>query len=121
MINDLGKKIHDNAVSKGFWDNPRNLGEILMLIVSEVSEALEADRIDFSCKASINEVIDIPGTWHFVQVFREKVKNTFEDELADICIRVFDLAHSRGIDLEAHIEAKMRYNATREPMHGKKY
>jgi NTP pyrophosphatase (non-canonical NTP hydrolase) len=49
------------------------------------------------------------------------VKDTFEDELADAAIRIFDLAHSKGIDLQKHIEAKMRYNATREHMHGKKY
>jgi hypothetical protein len=36
-------------------------------------------------------------------------------------IRVMDLAAFKGIDLEAHIKAKMRYNATREKYHGKKY
>jgi hypothetical protein len=44
MINHLTKCIHQNAVDKGFYDNPRNTGEMLCLIHSEVSEALEADR-----------------------------------------------------------------------------
>ena len=53
--------------------------------------------------------------------FEKSVKNTFEDELADIMIRVMDLAAFKGIDLESHIKAKMRYNAMREHKHGKKY
>jgi hypothetical protein len=32
-----------------------------------------------------------------------------------------DLAAFKGIDLEQHIKAKMRYNSMREKMHGKKY
>lgn len=35
------------------------------------------------------------------------------DELADIIIRVADLAHTRNIDLEEAVEAKLRYNTTR--------
>ena len=43
-LNDLAKQIHQNAKDKGFWDSPRNTGEIFMLIISEASEALEAHR-----------------------------------------------------------------------------
>ena len=44
MINELAKEIHLNARSKGFFDAEKNIGEMLCLIHSEVSEALEADR-----------------------------------------------------------------------------
>ena len=44
QLNDLAKQIHQNAKDKGFWDSPRNTGEIFMLIISEASEALEAHR-----------------------------------------------------------------------------
>lgn len=44
MINQLGIEIHNNAKSKGFFDEERNIGEMLCLIHSEVSECLEADR-----------------------------------------------------------------------------
>ena len=37
------------------------------------------------------------------------LKNTFEDELADVIIRVLDLCAFKGIDIESHIKAKMRY------------
>jgi hypothetical protein len=45
-LNEISKQIHENAKAKGFWDKDRNHGEMLMLIVSEVSEAMEADRKD---------------------------------------------------------------------------
>ena len=44
MINELAKTIHQNAKNKGFFDTEKNIGEMLCLIHSEVSEALEADR-----------------------------------------------------------------------------
>jgi NTP pyrophosphatase (non-canonical NTP hydrolase) len=133
-IAELSKEIHENARDKGFWDKERNLGEMLMLIVSEVAEAMEADRkndyynanaryrairTENSCKWAFDIVDSNPDAWR--NWFRAEVKNTFEDELADACIRIFDLAHARGINLQWHIEQKMRYNATREHMHGKKY
>lgn len=43
-INELIQKAHSDAVSNGWWDEPRNTGELLMLIVSECGEALEAHR-----------------------------------------------------------------------------
>lgn len=41
--------------------------------------------------------------------------------MADIVIRVMDMCAFKGIDLDAHVAAKMRYNSLREHMHGKKY
>lgn len=41
---DLAAEIHGTAKEKGFWDSERNYGEMLMLIVSELAEALEAHR-----------------------------------------------------------------------------
>ena len=44
-LNQLRDEIHANAKEKGFYDNPREVGTLLMLVVTEVAEALEADRI----------------------------------------------------------------------------
>ena len=120
MINELAKQVHQNAKDHGFFDKEKNIGEMLCLIHSEVSEALEADRKDNYC-GTINGPVyggDNDGFGHY---FEEKIKHTFEDEMADIVIRVMDLCAFKNIDLEAHIKAKMRYNSLREYKHGKKY
>ena len=44
-LNELAKRIHQDNVERGFYDEKRELGTLLMLIVSEVSEALEADEV----------------------------------------------------------------------------
>ena len=134
-LNQLRDEIHENAKNKGFWNKPREDGTLLMLCVSELAEAMEADRkgrfakvdrFEKKLKASrvISENITIDGltpekSW--TAKFEECIKDTFEDELADTIIRILDICGARGIDIDKHIELKMKYNATRERMHGKKY
>ena len=122
-ISNMVREAHSNAVDKGFWDTPGqtpNIGEKLMLIVSECSEALEALREDkFAKDAAEQFAFDLE---HYTEeAFKANYKNTFEDELADVLIRVADLAGYMGIDLETHVELKMRYNRGRERLHGKKF
>lgn len=121
-INELSKAAYENAVSKGFYENPLSIAERLCLIHSEVSEALEADRKGhFSNVANLSVLIDIEDNEKFKIAFSNDCKSSFEDELADVVIRVFDLAASMNIDLENHIIAKMRYNSLRPHKHEKKY
>lgn len=128
-LNDLVKEVHKTAKDKGFWDEPRETGTLLMLCVSELSEAMEADRKDRYAKLERfekkqiyrNPDSDITKERAFIADFEECIKDTFEDELADTIIRILDLCGDRNIDIEKHIELKMKYNRSREKMHGKKY
>ena len=43
-IKEIQQEIHKVNVEKGFWEDRKNVGEVLMLIVSELGEALEAHR-----------------------------------------------------------------------------
>ena len=120
----LQREIHQNNKAKGFYDEPKNIGEMLALIHSEVSEALECDRKDKICGLDADEVEELTKLTDdvtFKVKFEMQVKDTFEDELADIAIRVLDLAHFKGVNLEKHIRSKMRYNTLRPHKHGKKY
>lgn len=94
MINKLCEEAYETAKSKGWHNEPKETGTLLALIHSEVSEALEADR-------------------------KGNTEN-FVEELADVCIRIFDLCGSKGIDLEKAILEKMSYNKTRSYKHGGK-
>lgn len=94
-VNELCHEAYEIAKSKGWHDSPREMGTIIALIHSEVSEALEADR---------------KGDY-----------DNFVEELADVCIRIFDLCGCMGIDLNSAIEKKMEINRKRPYKHGKRY
>ena len=120
-INILQKQIHKRAMEKGFYDAPHNIGMDLMLIVSELAEALEADRNEDRCDLkAFNEVL-ISEQYDYATCFKKYVHNTLEDEIADAFIRLLDFAECWGIDLERHVFLKMEYNKTRPRLHAKKY
>lgn len=119
-------QIHENNKAKGFWDKKRNVGEMLMLVNSELCEALEADRENKYANRKGFEVDqenwnDENDPVRYKMDFERSIKNSFEDEIADAMIRLMDISVGLGIDLEWHIAAKMKYNSMRPHMHGKKY
>ena len=95
-FSELAIRAHKNAKEKGFWDNPRPDSEVLILIISEIGEAVEAHRkgkfcgIDYEYAATPR---NIPSG-----EFSTYIKDTFEDELADTCIRILDYAGYLGLE-----------------------
>ena len=79
-LNELSEICHSIAVEKGFWDGQRNIGELLMLIVTELAEAMEAHRI--------------------------QDHDNFKEEIADSFIRLLDLCGGLKIDIEEEIAKK---------------
>ena len=122
-LNDSAQVIFQNNKEKGFWDNERNVGELLMLVTSELSEAMEAHRKgkfarwdEWTKYYSHQENLE-----QIKSVFELHIKDTFEDEIADAVIRLLDLSAGLEIDLEKHINAKVNYNKLRKRLHGKLY
>lgn len=114
-MNELAKKVYLANQKKGFWDSERNVGEMLMLVTSELGEAMEAHRKGkFSNLQNFNEN-------DFKNSFENEIKDSFEDEIGDAIIRLLDMCGGLNIDIERHIELKLKYNATRPKLHGKKY
>jgi NTP pyrophosphatase (non-canonical NTP hydrolase) len=178
------KGIYENSASKGFWEEGllRNKGKMVMLMISELSECMEGDRNNnwFRLKPTTDWSILSDefgkGQIDWIEHFEKTCKNTIEDEIADVVIRVLDymwgwkipyvkaeyvkkttgdfaedllninwyilLAYHKpvpakhwsyviaaiqkfcewhDIDLEQHVQWKMRYNSSRPHKHGKKY
>jgi len=101
-INRAVEVVHKLAVAKGWWDTPRDDLALHMLIVTEVAEASEAYRNGN------------PQSTHAVAL------RSIDEEMADICIRVFDYCAARGIDLGLAIQRKHAFNYTRPHRHGGK-
>ena len=129
-LNRSGQVIFQNNKEKGFWDNERNVGELLMLVTSELGEAMEAHRKGHFAKMDIYEAtkekyfanIDTSAKNVIATTtFQSCIKDSFEDEIADAVIRLLDLSAGLGIDLEKHINYKVQYNKGREKLHGKLY
>jgi NTP pyrophosphatase (non-canonical NTP hydrolase) len=101
VIGKLVAECHGRSKRAGWYNDPktgepipRNVGEMLCLIHSEVSEALEGYR------KNLNDT-------HLTD------RPMIEVELADVLIRVFDLAGYLGLDLGESYRRKLLYNATR--------
>lgn len=121
-LNERARNIHAANKAKGFWDEPRETGTLLMLVTSELAEALEADRAGaYADIVAFHEAISEEELPCFKTAFENNIKDTFEDEIADAMIRLFDIAGARGMDLEEHIFLKLKYNSLRPHKHGKKY
>jgi NTP pyrophosphatase (non-canonical NTP hydrolase) len=124
QLTDLSKEIHLANVDKGFYDNPVEFGTQLMLVVSELGEAIEADRkptkdvVGSECIALKHEGM---ADESFKEVFELLVKGSVEEEIADSIIRLFDICGHRGIPIGEIISAKLRYNSLRPYKHGKKF
>jgi NTP pyrophosphatase (non-canonical NTP hydrolase) len=52
---------------------------------------------------------------------RKILKIHFSDEMADALIRILDMCGGLDIDIEKHVELKLRYNSLRPKLHGKLY
>lgn len=176
-LNTLSKQIAEANKLKGFHDKEHSNEHYLCLVISELMEAVEADRK--GKEADLNRL----ESWlkedkkFFTEPFVWFIKDTVADELADAIIRLLDLAGLRGwdidwdtkvyheyfktisftesvfsatrlllddeiftnskpkiaiayieglayslnIDIWRHVELKLKYNARRPKLHGKRY
>ena len=93
-VQELIKRAYSIAATHGFHEVDRSNAHFLMLVVSEIGEMVEADRksrrADMQgCKYS---------SMAFIRTFETYVKDTLEDELADVVIRICDFLGTRHIE-----------------------
>ena len=104
-LNELKDRAYQIACEHGWHDKELSDETYLMLIITEIAEAVNADRAGKHAqtamfKANCNTPQVNPDK-HWVFIYDRFVKNTVEDELADVVIRCLSMAGSRSIDLSA--------------------
>ena len=89
------RNINADNRAKGFWNQQRNEREALALVVCEMAEAIEQHRI--GNLVSPDKVLDTwrsyesDGDEKYMLTYRSNIKESTEEELADVLIRIADL------------------------------
>ena len=129
-INNFVKEVHENAKAHGWWDKLRSDLEIMALIHSEISEAVEEIRkgtppaYKFSgVEYKSGETKEYKYTPNDDEFHEHEIKpEGVAVELADAVIRIMDFFAYKNWDLEYVLKIKHEYNKTRSYRHGgKKY
>ena len=102
-LDEICKRAHQNAINKGFHDDDAFM----------INNGLHT-RLRLSWLAMIGEEVG-----EAVDCVRSGDTAQLGVELADIIIRVCDMAACEGIDLEMEVREKMLVNEDRERMHGR--
>lgn len=97
-LNKLRDKAYQCAVTHGWHEENLSDEHFLCLVISELMEAVEADRKGMH--ADIEAFNKYNGYVDFKENFERQIKGTVEEELADACIRLLDLAGLRSVDLD---------------------
>lgn len=87
----LAKEVYEANKAKGFWDKPRSPEHCLMLVISEIAEAVEAARKEGD-RPKVANYKDLIAAGP-VAIFERKAefKDTVIDEMADTVIRCLDI------------------------------
>lgn len=101
-LNKLSKDIYEANKAKGFHEEKHSEEHMMCLVVSELMEAVEADRK--GRKANLKAFYDNGACERYLhnenykEAFEKYIKDTVADELADAVIRLLDTAGALGVD-----------------------
>ena len=98
MLNALKDKAHTWAVEHGFYEEVKPDAFYLGLVMSEAGEAINADRK--GKRANVVRFSEDMELGHpFKESFEKHIKDSVEDEIADIVIRLLDFSGLKGYTL----------------------
>lgn len=145
----IQKDVHDAAVANGWWETERSGGGRFALMHMAVSEALEAARKDDHDPQFTQNIVSAANTTYdckenegdatLLALIHSEVSeglssvlsgnqpsshipeySGLEEEMADVIIRIMDMAESKNFDIGKAVIAKMKFNASRTWRHGGK-
>lgn len=115
-INDIVEQAHDTAVEKGFYEDSETLcGFLARYEQHALSETVKRDFVLGQLAKVASEVGETVQAIQRKGIYHEDVG----EELADVIIRVCDLAGYLDINLGRAVYQKMKINAERPRKHGK--
>lgn len=114
-LNSLKKNSHRNAISKSFYDAAFDVDDILRQegrddLADAAAEAFHAQKM----LLIVSEVVEAMEA-------RRKGLDTFEEEIADAQIRLADYAGYSNVDMGEEVVRKMEKNAKRSDLHGNNF
>ena len=106
-LNELRDKAYQCAIAHGWHEEDYSDEHYFCLIISELMEAVQADRegkranvaMFKEWQGNILPLSQETQTRRFKEDYEEYIKGSVEEELADTCIRIFDFAGLRNIDI----------------------
>lgn len=98
LLNALKDRAYKTAIAHGFHEEVRPDAFWLGLVMSEMGEAINADQKGLRANV-VRFVEDMELGNPFKESFEAHIKDSLEDELADVVIRLFDFAGLRGYEL----------------------
>lgn len=111
--NELRDRAYQNAVNHGFHEKPLEIEHYLMLVITELSEAINADRKGKYANRTMfgnnfyRSITDPEGHW--IYCYETFIKDTVEDELADAAIRLLDFAGAFNYNIDIGIFQEEAY------------
>lgn len=98
-LNALKERAYKTAIAHGFHEEEKPDAYWLGLVMSEMGEAINADRKGLHADAVLfnDDLAKMP----FKDSFEAHIKDSVEDEIADIVIRLLDFAGMKGYKLMA--------------------
>jgi NTP pyrophosphatase (non-canonical NTP hydrolase) len=114
VLTSVTAEITANCKAKGWHNNPPDFLGRMALLHSEISEAVEAWRIN-----GLKDMT-LPGGLDTCQGCADCQPEGVGSEYADILIRLLDNCYLDGIDLTAEVRRKLAFNRSRPYRHGGK-
>lgn len=110
QLNRLRDEAYATACNKGFHDEKHSDEHYLMLVITEIAEAVQADRKGRRAdRERYDYAVDRGMCSDIEECFERYIKNSIEDELADIVIRLLDFCGMKGYSFDYRLITPEEY------------